>query len=360
MTRIKNLNELKKEKEGLEEIVLDVLPQKIKIYDIALNKAYKINELVREIYKSSYEWYGFLLGKKDCPEIVVDIGLGENSDNSYAFTRIEPEEIQKFLTSLQEDYIINGWIHSHADLGYRRFSGTDDRNMETVLSFVSLVTRKPVAKRKIAIRDLSIVSKEDYTIENLKKGSVSIVIDGKVIGETNNVKIYETIFGSFSYSIVIGDEGWHEQSITYEEKGLLTGYKKVKTEKSELEIIQTGKILSELELEKLEKEIKEKIRPFAYRRSFIYRIPYYWRWNLFAKDREKEKDKMMEIESEKNDWKKEIEIYDSYKKINLENGGNEGKIEDECKIKVSSNNETNCEKIKDKEEKIEENLKNDK
>ncbi|MEM4641094.1 MAG: hypothetical protein QXW65_01070 [Candidatus Pacearchaeota archaeon] len=271
MARIKNLDELKKEKESLEEVILDVLPQKIKIYDIALEKAYKINELVRKIYGGSYEWYGFLLGKKDCPEIVVDIGLGENSDNSYAFTRIEPEEIQKFLASLQEDYIINGWIHSHGDLGYRHFSGTDDRNMETVLSFVSLATRKPVAKRKIAIRDLSIVSKEDYTIENLKKGSVSIVIDGKA----NNAKIYETIFGAFSYSIVIDDERWHKQSITYEEKGLLTGYKKVKTEECELEIIQTGKLLDGLELEKLKKEVKEKIKPFICRRQFVFPWPCY-------------------------------------------------------------------------------------
>ena len=268
MARIKSLEYLKKDSKSIQ---LETLPINISIYDYALEKAYKINELVKKNYRSSYEWYGYLLGKKENPEVVIDIGLGKNKENGYAYTKISEEDIAKFIDELSKDLIINGWIHSHGNLNYRHFSGTDEENMKKVLNFVSPLTKRPIQKREIIIKNLNIVD-ENYNIEDLKKGSVTVVVNNK---ETKNIKIFETIYGSFSYNIVIGDEGWNEKSIAYEEKGVLTGYYKIQTKPCELEMILTGKKLRKDEIRKLKGEIKEKIKPY----SFTYYQKRYWFFN---------------------------------------------------------------------------------
>ncbi len=258
MARIKNLDALKQETIA-SEVVLGYLPEKIRVENYALQKGYKVNELVKKVHKSSYEWYGFLLGKKENPEVVVDIGLGE-SRNTAGSTEIQAEEIGKFLDSLPADYMINGWIHSHGNLGFRAFSGTDDRNMATVLSFVSLLTRKPLIKREVLIKDLSVLVEGRYDDEALRKGSVSVVLDG----EASKAKLYETVFGSFSYSIVVGDEKWHADHISYERKSLLTGERSLTDIVGELDLLNTEKTLSAEDLEKLEEEVKTKIKPYRF------------------------------------------------------------------------------------------------
>jgi len=270
MVRIKSLEDLKQDPEIIQ---LSTLPANISIHDYALKKAYKINELVKKNYYSSYEWYGYLLGKKENPEVVIDIDLGKNKENGFAYTKISEEDISKFLEKLSKDIIINGWIHSHGNLNYRHFSGTDEENIKKVLNFVSPLTRKPIQKREIIIKDLNIIN-ENYNIEDLKKGSVTVVVNNR---EAKNIKIFETIYGSFSYNIVIGDEGWNEKSIAYEEKGVLTGCYKMQTKPCELEMILTGKKLSKYEIKKLEEEVKEKIKPYPY--TYYQKRYWFFNWN---------------------------------------------------------------------------------
>jgi len=267
--RIKNLDSLKRKE--AQEIELSSLPKKIRIHDYALEKGYKTNELVKKVHKSSYEWYGFLLAKKEDPETVIDIGMGENGSNGMAYTKIEPEKIQEFLAALPADYLINGWIHSHGDMNFRHFSGTDDSNMSTVLSFTSLATRKPINKKEILVDDLSLIA-GSYDNEALKKGSLSVVLEGEG-ARAQKAKIFETIFGGFSYSIVVGDEKWNEQTICYERKSLLTGetkHTKLESEKEQslLEIIVTGRKVEGKDLEDLKKEVKDKIKPDTYTYSY--------------------------------------------------------------------------------------------
>ncbi|MFA5084539.1 MAG: hypothetical protein WC475_04155 [Candidatus Paceibacterota bacterium] len=255
--KIQSLSQFDK-KEKLE-IILDKLPEKVRITDYALVKGFKVNELVKKIHHSSYEWYGFLIGERSNPGLVTDIGIGKNDANNSAYTRIAPEEIQKFLEEMNGNRLINGWIHSHGNLGFRQFSGTDDGNMKTVLSFVASATRKPIAKKEIIVNDISIVT-EDYTKSELKKGTLTLITNKKI----EKPKILETVYGGFSYSIVIGDEGWHEQEISCEKYSLFTDKKENTSEKSDLEVIATGKTLSKEDVNALQKDVKEKIRPVTW------------------------------------------------------------------------------------------------
>jgi len=265
-----NLDDYKREK--AYEIEFKKLPEVIKITDYALEKAFKISELVKEIHGTTCEWYAFDLGKKDAPEIIEDIGIGKNNSNHSAFTDITPEEIYKFKESLPDDWIINGWTHSHANLGFKQFSGTDKSNMYTVNSFIAPLLKSPIGKREIKIKDISLLLKDSFNERDLEKGSVAIITDKPV----NEVKILETIYGAFSYNIVIGDEGWHKQEIYYQFEEILSGRKRFFSKEAELEIIETGRKIDRREMKQLKNEIKEKIKPFT--PVYVYKPKWRWPW----------------------------------------------------------------------------------
>ena len=216
--RFKTLSKLKRPKP--RKITLATLPQHILMADYAKEKAFKINELVRVIHEDSFEWYGYTLGTTDNPETIIDIGLPKNDQNLLDYTIIGSERIADFQESLPQDTTINGWIHSHGSLQYKHFSHTDEKNHLTVLDFVTARLRKPVAKQEITIQNLSLLLKDRFDEKDLEKGSVALITDVPVSEAT----LMETVYGSFSYSVVIGDEGWHEQKIFYKEKGILSGY----------------------------------------------------------------------------------------------------------------------------------------
>ena len=254
--RFKNLTGLKNEEK--EYITLGALPQQIRMTDYAKQKAYKVNELVKEIHGGSYEWYGYLIGKMENPEVVIDIGIGKNDQNQFAYTRIDSGEIEKFNEALSLDKVINGWIHSHGDLGFRQFSGTDDNNHITVLDYVTSLLKKPIGKKEVPVSNLSLLVKGKYETSDLEKGSVSIITDIPI----TDAKIMETIYGGFAYAVVIGDEGWHEQEIFYKKQALLSGTEKMtKIGKAEIIPVETGRILTLEDIEELRNEVKEKIDP---------------------------------------------------------------------------------------------------
>jgi hypothetical protein len=225
--------------------------------DYAKQKAFKINELVRTIHQDSFEWYGFTLGSRDNPEVIIDIGLPRNDQNLSDYATIGPKGIAEFQESLADDAIVNGWIHSHGALHYKHFSHTDEKNHLVVLDFVSARLRKPVAKREIPIKDLSLLVKDQFGNNNLQQGSVSLITD-KPIAEAT---IMETVYGSFCYAIVIGDEGWHEQEIHYRESGILTGQTRESSKETEITVLDTDRSLVQLDINGLSDEVEEKIRP---------------------------------------------------------------------------------------------------
>jgi len=254
MARLKDLGSLRKQE--LKEIVLDTLPEKIQMTDYALEKGYKTNELVRKVHKKSYEWYGFLLGPKSFPEIVTDIHLGESEANETDYVSISAENIQRAMSSLPQDTMINGWIHSHGDMGYHRFSGTDYRNMSNVLKFVSPVTRKAISKKELSIKELSLLV-EGHEEEALKKGIVTAVTDREI----GKLKLFETVYGSFSYSVVIDDSRWHEQCISYEKQGILSPISDRTNEPCLLDIISSEKKITGEDIMELENDVRTKIKP---------------------------------------------------------------------------------------------------
>jgi hypothetical protein len=223
----------------------------------AKDRAFKISEQVGSIFEKSFEWYGFTLATTENPELIVDIGLPKNDLNLPDYTSLGSIRIAEFHESLPEDVMINGWIHSHGALNYRHFSDTDEKNHLTVLDFVATRTRKPVAKKEIAIQDLVLLEKNRFVEKDLAKGSVSIITDEPVA----EAKIMETVYGSFCYSIVIGDEGWHEQKIHYQKRGVLSGYTTVESKDADIEFVDTDRSLSAHDIQSLSDEVEKKIKP---------------------------------------------------------------------------------------------------
>ncbi len=253
--KLKSLSELKRPEP--KELILAKLPLEVYITDYAKAKAFKINELVRKIHKSSYEWYGFTLAAKDEPELIIDIGLPRNDDNFHQYTGIGPQSIAEYQGSLAPELLINGWIHSHGNLRYMQFSGTDERNHLTVLDYVTTFLRKPIAKKEVLIKGLELLTEGGFGSKELEKGSVSIITDIPV----TSAKIMETVSGGFSYGIVIGDSGWHRQGIHYLRRGMLTGETIVTHKTAALSVVRTGTVLNESDLSKLSLDILQKIKP---------------------------------------------------------------------------------------------------
>ncbi len=253
--RFKNLSQLKRPE--LLTITLGSLPQHILMAEYARDKAFKISELVRMIFEESFEWYGFTLANQDHPELIVDIGLPKNDMNLQDYTTLGSEGIAAYQESLAEDVIINGWIHSHGALNYKHFSHTDEKNHLTVLDFVAARTRRPLTKKEIAIQDLVLLEKDRFVEKDMEKGSVSLITDGPI----TEAKIMETVYGSFCYSIVIGDEGWHEQEIHYKERGILSGHTTVGSKAADIEFVDTDRSFSRNDISALSEDIKEKIKP---------------------------------------------------------------------------------------------------
>jgi hypothetical protein len=253
--RFKSLSDLERQKP--KEVILATLPQEISITHYAKDKAFKISELVREIHDESYEWYGFTLADKDNPELIIDFGLPRNAQNLAEYATINPEGIAEYHDSLAGDTVINGWIHSHGALHYTHFSHTDEENHATVLDFVTARLRKTVAKKEIPIQDLQLLVKDEFEEKELEQGSVSLITDGVV----SEAILMETIYGGFSYSIVIGDEGWHEQEIHYKERGVISGHSHVSKKSADLVLVDNARSLTQADIHALSEEVEEKIQP---------------------------------------------------------------------------------------------------
>ncbi len=253
--RFKDLSQLKRPKPL--EITLGSLPRHILMAEYAKEKAFKISELVNMTFEESLEWYGFTLADQDHPELIIDIGLPQNDLNLQDYTALGSERIAQFQESLQKELIINGWIHSHGALNYKHFSHTDEQNHLIVLDFVAARTRKPLSKKEVVIQDLVLLEKDRFEAKDMEKGSVSLITDGPI----TEAKIMETVYGSFCYSIVIGDEGWHEQKIHYRERGILSGHTTVSSKTADIEFVDTGRPMTKLDVSALSDEVKQKIKP---------------------------------------------------------------------------------------------------
>ena len=253
--RFKDLSQLKRS--APLEIALGSLPQHILMAEYAKEKAFKINELVNMTFEESFEWYGFTLADKDHPELIIDIGLPQNDLNLPDYTALGSERIAQFQESLPKELIINGWIHSHGALNYKHFSHTDEQNHIIVLDFVAPRTRKPLAKKEVVIQDLVLLQKDRFEEKDMEKGSVCLLTDGPIA----EARIMETVYGSFCYSIVIGDGGWHEQEIHCRERGVLSGQTTLSSQAAEIEFVDTGRSITPIDISTLRDEVKKRINP---------------------------------------------------------------------------------------------------
>jgi hypothetical protein len=133
----------------------------------------------------------------------------------------------------------------------------DEKNHLTVLDFVAARTRKPLAKKEIAVQDLVLLEKDRFEEKDMEKGSVCLITDGPIA----EAKIMETVYGSFCYSIVIGDGGWHEQEIHSRERGILSGQTTLSSNAAQIEFVDTGRSITQVDISTLRDEVKKKIKP---------------------------------------------------------------------------------------------------
>ena len=262
------------------EVRLASLPQEIFITDYARAKAFAVSEMVRRVHGEAFEWYGFTLAARARPEIIVDVGLPENTENLETYTSLSPERIAAFQETLPEGQIINGWVHSHGELEYRHFSPLDDLNQATVLDYVTSLLRVPVAQKEVVIRDLAlrVLGEDESSNLALQKNSpgsappapasVTLLTDVQV----GKAQLLETVYGGFCFAIVIGDEGWTEQEIHYKTRGVLTGETIVSQQPADLTVVETGKLLTDSDLEALEQEVKNRVRPITHQPENIERM----------------------------------------------------------------------------------------
>jgi hypothetical protein len=257
--RFKSLAELKRSE--AYEVILARLPEEIRLTNYAKAKAFEISDLVRQVHQDSYEWYGYTLGSRDDPELIIDIGLPKNDENIQERTSIGPENIAAYQETLPGDRIINGWIHSHGELALQEFSGIDAANQQVVLDYVTALVKRPVAKRELVIRDLAFLVEGGWRAADLEKGSVSLITDVPV----SAARIMETVYGGFCYAIVIGDSGWHRQEIHYKRRGILSGQTSISKKVAELIELETSGPFPQEEIATLQEEVRTKIQPIKYR-----------------------------------------------------------------------------------------------
>jgi hypothetical protein len=253
--RFKSLSDLNRPTP--KQVTFSTLPQEILMTDYAKEKAFTINQLVCKIHQESLEWYGFTVATKDQPDVIVDIGLPKNDQNLHEYTTLGPERIAEYQETLPPDLVINGWIHSHGALKHKHFSQTDEENQITVLDFVASRLRRILAKKEISIQNLNLLVKDQFEQKDLEKGSISLITDVAV----SEVILMETIYGGFCYSIVIGDEGWHEQEIHYKERGALSAHISIHKKRAELVLLDTGRSLTDVDIISLAEEVEQKIQP---------------------------------------------------------------------------------------------------
>jgi hypothetical protein len=270
--RFKTLNDLTRH--APQEIRLASLPEHILMTDFAKAKAFLVSELVRQVHEAAYEWYGFTLGERRNPAVIVDIGLPDNDANQENYTRLSPERIAAYEESLPRGLVINGWLHSHGALEYRDFSPVDDDNQATVLDYVTSLLMVPVAQKEVVIGDLallvmgeeealasSLLRAREEGVKSLAPASVTLLTDVPV----GRARLLETVYGGFCFAIVIGDEGWTRQEIHYRTRGILTGETFIShRDLPGLTLVKTGKILTLSDQEALEEQVRERLRPVTY------------------------------------------------------------------------------------------------
>lgn len=256
--RLKRLADLKKP--GQREILLAELPDEIRITPFALEKSFIINTLVRRIHGRSYEWYGFTLAWRRQPEVIVDIGLPVNDKNEDQYVSLAADQIAAFREALPEAMLINGWIHSHGDLALQHFSAVDAANQATVLDYVTAQLWLPVAKVEVAIQELVCLQEGQWTEEDLRPGSVTLITDVPV----RRARLWETEYGGFCYAIVIGDDGWHNQEIHYKKRGILSGRTFVSHLAADLTLVPDGRQLTASDREELEEAVRTRLSPVPY------------------------------------------------------------------------------------------------
>jgi hypothetical protein len=116
-----------------------------------------------------------------------------------------------------------------------------------------------VAKREVPIKDVVFLLEDRFAREDLTAGSVCLITDAPITAAT----IMETVFGSFCYAVVIGDEGWCEQQIHYREDGVLSGRMALSSRRAEIQLVDTGRVFSDFDMSALRDEVEERIQPNA-------------------------------------------------------------------------------------------------
>ena len=273
-----NINELVEGvfRTTLEEVPVYTLPEKIQISSYAIEKAYKICDLVHKKH-GLLEWYGLLLAEKANPAVIKEILIPEQ-ENTGGETKAEGHALatafEEKKTQYADKYLVVGWIHSHAS--YKTyFSSTDDDNIETVLNSVHLNTKKKYREPLQLIEGKEIRElKEDKLVIGgtlSTDGSLEVTAQNKealkqLHEQGMNIKVDKPILMGWSYNIVVNNKHEHYSEIAIKTEKPLEDETDTSRYEAELDIQKEEKVLDP---EVLEKEINEKVK----KKVFYYESP---------------------------------------------------------------------------------------
>ncbi len=256
---------------------LALVPKTVRVTEDVLNKAFTLCQLVKEVHEESMEWYGFLLAKRTQPELACDFTFGKQ-DSSAGHTKMSGEDIAKCIEEIEssrgKEWIINGWIHSHA--GFNTFfSGTDQENRMTVLNSVYANTRRQFQRPYQFMQGEQSVCKLDDTLMLSSASPTDPVVivsgeDAKSVSPELLQKIFKSrmlqeAWLGFSYSIVVNEKREAKGFVNWREWRTVERY--ASYDKNELNTFMDIERVSGLEYalvvdtEELKKKIKADITP---------------------------------------------------------------------------------------------------
>jgi hypothetical protein len=270
-----------------EEVVIcsNPVPEKVIWEDYVPAKAQSICNAVRKSYGSK-EWYGLLTAEKKNPYVIKDIALGEQEVRS-SYVSIESEKIGGILKDIDKEYTVVGWIHSHGDMDYMNFSGTDEENKMTVANSITLNTQVISKYMELRVHDVALMvekggKKEFFTnlngnltkvpYEDIKKYPVDMILkenrsqrildlDNIVTSKIKDVKLLLPYKVGWSYNVLVNDKGCKTASVTVSEE-FSSGRPKVFDKTIGFgDPIASGRAVDTLSLEA---EIKKKVKPYSF------------------------------------------------------------------------------------------------
>ncbi len=266
-------------KEGMK------LPGKVRVGEGALKKAYTLCRIVTEINRTPLEWYGLTISRQDDPGVVRDFIFGEQTDNG-CHTHLDGTEVSRLSEELiryRPEWLVSGWVHSHADMGVFFSDNIDRPNMLTVLNSVYLNTRQRFKKPYKLIEGIRNSQYEKLTGNFRISGSLETdpeilfsvperlsQLSEDEIKRLLDMEIWQPVLAGWSSSVVVNNRGEIKGYLSYREEYPLSGKSNSWGVPAEIEVVCGQEYQLRVDEASLANEVRAKIKKPVPKPVFIF------------------------------------------------------------------------------------------